>query len=134
MRVALSNMALNTGSNSPADALITLRTSAVAVSRSSASSRSRRGRSDSLSARTVGALQRFGVAGLRRRDLADEPAVERGKAVAMGAAGRAKPKRAPVKKAARPVAPAVETVAVEVIEQAAPGVTTVTDAEETRQV
>jgi len=51
----------------------------------------------------------------------------------------AKPKPAPVKKAARrvkqPVAPAVETVAetvaVEVIEQPAPGVITVTEAEET---
>ena len=41
----------------------------------------------------------------------------RGKAVAKGAAGKTKPKHAPVKKAARPVAPAVETVAVEVIEQ-----------------
>ena len=54
----------------------------------------------------------------------------RGKAVAKGAAAR-KPKRAPVKKAARPVAPAVETVAVEVIEQPAPGVITVTEVEET---
>src|SRR5438874_12439008 len=52
-----------------------------------------------------------------------------------------KPKRAPAKKAARkevwrvkqPVAPAVETVAVEVIEQPAPGVITVTEVEETRQ-
>jgi hypothetical protein len=47
----------------------------------------------------------------------------------------AEPKRAPVKKAARrmkqPVAPAVETVAVEVIEQPAPGVITVTEVEET---
>ena len=50
-----------------------------------------------------------------------------------------KPKRAPVKKAARrmkqPVAPAVETVAetvaVEVIEQPAPGVITVAEVEET---
>jgi hypothetical protein len=46
---------------------------------------------------------------------------------------RGKPKRAPVKKAARivkqPVAPAVETVAVEVIEQPV----AVTEAEETRQ-
>ena len=55
----------------------------------------------------------------------------RGKAVAKGAAARAKPKRAPVKKAARPVAPVVETVAVEVIEQAAPGVITLTEVEET---
>ena len=52
------------------------------------------------------------------------------KAVAKGAAARTKPKRAPVKKAARPVAPAVETVAVEVIDQPAPGVITMTEAEE----
>jgi|SRR5271165_3458588 len=48
---------------------------------------------------------------------------------------RAKPKPAPVKKAARkvkqPVTPVVETVAVEVIEQPAPGVITVTEVEET---
>jgi hypothetical protein len=48
---------------------------------------------------------------------------------------RAKPKRTPVKKAARkvkqPVAPVVETVAVEVIEQPAPGVISVTEVEET---
>jgi hypothetical protein len=47
----------------------------------------------------------------------------------------AKAKRAPVKKAARklkqPVAPVVESVAVEVIEQPAPGVITVTEVEET---
>ena len=47
----------------------------------------------------------------------------------------AKPKRAPVKKAARkvkrPVAPVVEIVAAEVIEQAAPGQITVTEIEET---
>ena len=51
----------------------------------------------------------------------------------------AEPKRAPVKKAVRrmkqPVAPAVETVvetlAVEMIEQPAPGVITVTEVEET---
>ena len=52
----------------------------------------------------------------------------RGKVVAKAGA---KPKRAPVKKAARPVAPVVETVAVEVIEQPAPGVITVTEVEET---
>jgi hypothetical protein len=48
---------------------------------------------------------------------------------------RAKPKHAPVKKAVRKlkqtVAPVVETVAVEVIEQPAPGVITVTEVEET---
>jgi hypothetical protein len=58
----------------------------------------------------------------------------RGKATKRTVA-RAKPKRAPVKKAARkvkqPVAPAVETVAVEVIEQPAPGVITVSEVEET---
>ena len=49
---------------------------------------------------------------------------------------RAKPKRTAVKKAARkqPVTPVVETVAVEVIEQPAPGVITVTEIEETRQL
>jgi hypothetical protein len=51
---------------------------------------------------------------------------------------KAKPKRASVKKAARkvkqPVTPVVETVAVEVIEQPAPGVITDTEVEETRQV
>jgi hypothetical protein len=55
---------------------------------------------------------------------------------------RAKPKREPVKRAARkevrrmkqPVAPAVETVAVEVIEQPAPGVITVTEVEEATEV
>ena len=50
---------------------------------------------------------------------------------------KAKPKPAPVKKAARkvkqPIAAAVETVAVEVIEQPAPGVITVTEVEETRK-
>jgi hypothetical protein len=54
------------------------------------------------------------------------------KAAAKRAVAKAKPKRAPVKKAAHPVAPAIETVAVEVIEQAAPGVITVTEAEETK--
>ena len=51
--------------------------------------------------------------------------------------GRAKPKRAPVKKAARkvkrPVTPVVETIVVDVIEQPAPGVITVTEIEETRK-
>jgi len=48
---------------------------------------------------------------------------------------KAKPKRAPVKQAARrvkqPVAPAVETTVIDVIEQPAPGVITVTEIEET---
>ena len=55
----------------------------------------------------------------------------RGKAAAKRAVARAKPKRAPMKKAARPVAPAVETVAVEVIEQPAPDVIMVTEVKET---
>ena len=53
------------------------------------------------------------------------------------AKAKAKPKPAPVKKAARkvkqPVAPVVETVTAEVIEQPAPGLVTVTGVEETRQ-
>jgi hypothetical protein len=48
---------------------------------------------------------------------------------------KAKPKRSPVKKAKRevkqPVAPVVETVALEVIEQPVPGVITVREVEET---
>ena len=48
---------------------------------------------------------------------------------------KAKPKRQPAKKAApkvkQPVAPVVESVAVEVIEQPGPGVITVTEVEET---
>ena len=50
-------------------------------------------------------------------------------------AARATPKPAPVKKATRkvkqPIAPVVETVATEVIEQPAPGIITVTEVEET---
>jgi hypothetical protein len=55
----------------------------------------------------------------------------RGKVAAKRAVAKAKSKRASAKKAARPVASAVETVAVEVIEQPAPGVITVTEVEET---
>ena len=51
------------------------------------------------------------------------------------AVAKAKPKPAPVKKVARkvkqPIAPVVETGAVEAIEQPAPGAITVTDVEET---
>jgi CelD/BcsL family acetyltransferase involved in cellulose biosynthesis len=54
-----------------------------------------------------------------------------GKAAAKRAVARAKPKRARVKKAARPVAPPIETVAAEGIEQPAPAVTTVAKVEET---
>jgi hypothetical protein len=65
---------------------------------------------------------------------------KRGKArkvakTAKRAVAKAKPKPAPVKKVARkakqPVAPVVETVVAEVIEQPAPGVITVTEVEET---
>jgi hypothetical protein len=56
----------------------------------------------------------------------------RGKAAAQRTVARAKPKRAPAKKRMKhSTAPAVETVAVEVIEQPAPGVITITEAEET---
>ena len=52
------------------------------------------------------------------------------------AVAKTKPKSAPVKKAARkvkqPVAPVVETVAVEVIEQPAPDVIADTEVEETK--
>jgi hypothetical protein len=62
------------------------------------------------------------------------------KAATKRTVARAKPKHAAVKKIARkermkqPIAPVVETVAVEVIEQPAPGVITVTEVEETRQM
>jgi hypothetical protein len=60
----------------------------------------------------------------------------RGKATKRTVA-KAKPKPAPAKKAARKVkqavTPVLETIAVEVIEQPAPGVVTVTEVEETRQ-
>ena len=56
----------------------------------------------------------------------------RGKAVVKRTVARAKPKRAPAKKRMKqPTAPALETVAVEVIDQPAPGVITVTEVEET---
>jgi len=74
----------------------------------------------------------------KRAKLRRGNAAKRGKARKAAQAktvAKAKPKRAPVKKAARkvkqPVAPVVETVAVEVIEQPAPGVITVTEVEET---
>jgi hypothetical protein len=75
----------------------------------------------------------------KRAKLRRGKSAKRGKARKAAPAKRtvakAEPKRAPVKKAARrmkqPVAPAVETVAVEVIEQPAPGVITITEVEET---
>src|SRR5262249_41725723 len=68
-RVAFSRMVWKTESSSPGEVEMTCKTSAVAFSRSSASSRSRRRRADSLSARTVVALRRFGISALRRRAL-----------------------------------------------------------------
>jgi hypothetical protein len=61
------------------------------------------------------------------------PKAARGKAAAKQTAARATPKSAPAKKRMKqPTAPAVETVAVEVIERPAPGVITVTEVEETK--
>jgi hypothetical protein len=79
MRVALSNKAPNTGSNSPADELITLRTSDVAESCFKASSRSRVRRASSISWPTdASALRRFGVTALWGCGLArSPPALER---------------------------------------------------------
>jgi hypothetical protein len=72
----------------------------------------------------------------KRAKLRRGNSAKRGKARKAAQAKRvAKPKRASAKKAARKVkqlvAPVVETVAVEVIEQPAPGVITVTEVEET---
>jgi hypothetical protein len=55
----------------------------------------------------------------------------RGKAATKRTVARAKSKRASAKKAARSAAPAVETLAVDVIEQPAPGVIAATEVEET---
>jgi hypothetical protein len=72
---------------------------------------------------------------LRRANSAKRGKVRKVAKTAKRVVARAKPKPAPVKKAARkvkqPVAPVVETVAVEVIEQPAPGVIAVTEVEET---
>jgi hypothetical protein len=71
--------------------------------------------------------------GAKARPKAKKPSkAARGKAAAQRTVARAKPKRAPAKKRMKhSTAPAVETVAVEVIEQPAPGVITITEAEET---
>jgi len=72
---------------------------------------------------------------LRRTNSAKRPKARGASKTAKRAGARAKPKRSPVKKAARkvkqPVTPVVETVAVGVIQQPAPGVITVTEVEET---
>ena len=67
----------------------------------------------------------------RRANSAKRPKARKAAKAVKRTVAKAKPKRAPVKKAARPAAPAVETVAGEVIEQPAPGVITVTEVEET---
>ena len=71
----------------------------------------------------------------RRANSAKRPKARKAAKAVKRTVAKAKPKRAPVKKVARkvkpPVAPVVETVAAEVIEQAAPGQITVTEIEET---
>ncbi len=73
---------------------------------------------------------------VRRANSAKRGKARKAAKAAKRTVAKAKPKRAPVKKAARkqPITPVIETVAVEVIEQPAPGVITVTEVEETRQV
>ena len=72
---------------------------------------------------------------LRRANSAKRSKTRKIAKTAKRAVAKAKPKRAAVKKAARkvkrPVAPVVETVAVEMIEQPAPSVIAVTEVEET---
>ena len=89
---------------------------------------------------TIMAKRKKGSKVQKRGKLRRGNSAKRGKArkvakTAKRAVASAKPKRAPVKKAARkvkqPAAPLVETVAVEVIAQPAPGETTVTEVEET---
>jgi hypothetical protein len=74
----------------------------------------------------------------KRRAATARPKARKPSKAAKRTVAKAKPERTPVKKATRkvkqPVAPVVKTVAVEVIEQPAPGVITVTEVEETRQV
>ena len=70
---------------------------------------------------------------LRRANSAKRPKARKVAKTAKRTVAKAKLKRAPVKKAARkvkrPVAPVVETVAAEVIEQPAPGAIAVTEVE-----
>ena len=72
---------------------------------------------------------------LRRANSAKRSKTRKVAKTAKRTVAKAKPKPAPVKKAARkvkqPIAPVVEMVAVEAIEQSAPGAITVTDVEET---
>ena len=70
---------------------------------------------------------------LRRGNSAKRGKARKVAKTAKRAVARAKPKRTPVKKVAvkQPVAPIVETVGVEAIEQPAPGVISVTEVDET---
>ena len=72
---------------------------------------------------------------LRRANSAKRSKTRKMAKTAKRTVAKAKPKPAPVKRAARkvkqPIAPVVEMVAVEAIEQPAPGAITVTDVEET---
>jgi len=72
---------------------------------------------------------------LRRANSAKRSKTRKVAKTAKRTVAKAKPKPAPVKNAARkvkqPIAPVVEMVAVEAIEQPAPGAITVTDVEET---
>jgi len=76
-----------------------------------------------------------GRAKLRRANSAKRNKAPKVAKTAKRAVAKAKPKPAPAKKAAgkvkQPVAPVVETVAVEAIEKPAPDVITVTEVEET---
>jgi hypothetical protein len=76
-----------------------------------------------------------GRAKLRRGNSAKRGKPRKVAKAAKRTAARTKPKPAPVKQAARkvkqPVAPVVETVATEVIEQPVPGIITVTEVDET---
>jgi hypothetical protein len=82
---------------------------------------------------TVMAKRKKGSKVQKRGKLPKGKSATRGKA-RKAVRAKAKPKRAPVKKAARkvkqPLALVVETIAVDVIEQPAPGVITVTEVEE----
>ena len=77
-----------------------------------------------------------GRAKLRKANSAKRSKARKVVKAAKRAVAKIKPKHAPVKKAARkvkqPVAPVVETVAVEVIEQPAPDVIADTEVEETK--
>ena len=72
---------------------------------------------------------------LRKANSAKRSKAHKVAKAAKRAVAKAKPNRVPVKKTARkvkqPIAPVVETIAVEAIEQPAPGAITVTDVEET---